>query len=310
MKAALKRNPIIYEIVPPRRDTSRFSTELRGVEEVLQDGRITAINIPELIKRRIEHGEIAYSPATIPPEEYAMIIRDYKESIVNLIAPRMAKDEFLKRARKILHDYKIPNIIIVGKERREDDLPGLGVTAALRLLAAERGDSAALGGICIFSRRSTGIDAGGRKVQVLTEERRVWLKAEAGGDFFTGQITFESEPVLNFLRAYENLCDRTGREPLTIFISLATIPTTSILKLLESLDVVIPPRIRRRLATSPDMGRESARIAKEVFSQVISGAETAGLRVPIGLQIEQIGVNNGTLSLELLDSLNPIMRGR
>ncbi|MDE1853387.1 MAG: hypothetical protein KGI38_06530 [Thaumarchaeota archaeon] len=307
LKAALNSRPVIYEIVPPRRDTSRFSTELRGVEDVLQDDRIAAINIPELINRREERG-VVYSPATIPPEEYAMMIKDYKESIVNLIAPRLEREAFLLRARKVLHEYKIPNLVLVGRERRGDILPGPEVTEGLKLLAAEKGKSTTLGGICIFSRESSGVADGGTKVKKLPEQRRVWSKAEAGCDFVTSQIIFDPNPALNFLRAYGKLCEETGRDPLTVFISLTTIPSTSILSLLDSLDVVVPETVRKRLSTSSDMGRESLRIAEEIFHQVVSEAEKDAIRVPLGLQIEQVGVNSGELSLELLDATYPTIR--
>ena len=104
LKDSLRNRPVIYEIVPPRRDPSRFQSELRGVEEVLNDPRISAVNVPELTKRREEKGQVDYSPVTIPPEEYALMIKEHKEPIVNVVAPRMERDEFLSRARRILRD--------------------------------------------------------------------------------------------------------------------------------------------------------------------------------------------------------------
>ena len=134
LKASLTKRPVIYEIVPPRRDTSRFNTELQGVEEVLHDSRIAAINIPELISRREQKGRVQYYPATIPPEEYAMLIKEYKEAIVNIIAPRLKKQDFATRVEKILGNYDIPNIVLVGRERHGDVLPGPSVPEALALI--------------------------------------------------------------------------------------------------------------------------------------------------------------------------------
>lgn len=309
LRASLGERPVIYEIVPPRRDTSRFSTELRGVEEVFSESRITAINIPELINRREEDGRTVYSPATIPPEEYAMMIKDYKESIVNIIAPRLPRDEFLSRARKVTGQYRIPNLILVGKERHEDSLPGPSVTEAMRLLSNEKEDSVALGGICIFGRDASGADNQGRETRNLPEPKRVWLKADAGCDFVTSQITFESKPAVDFFRAYQVLCEETEKRPVTVFVSIATVPSPSILTLLESLDVVIPAEVRRRLTRSRDMGMESIRVASEVFDQIASSLKDEGVKTPIGLQIEQVGVNSGQLSLELLNATYPILKG-
>jgi len=294
---------VIYEIVPPRRDTSRFHTELRGVEDVLQDSRITAINVPELINRREQHGEVHYSPATIPPEEYAMMIREYKEPIVNVITPRLQQEEFLRRARRVLHEYGIPNLVLVGKERHEDVLPGPGVIEALRLLRSERGDNVALGGICIFNRRSSKSEEYNSRSSRLGEPERVLVKAAAGCDFVTSQIGFDPQPALKFLAKYQELCEKTGTKPLTVFISFTTVPTRNILSLIDNLDVTIPPRVRKRLISSSRMGEESVKISAEILGEILDQAKEGPVRVPLGLQIEQVGVHSGNLSMELLDSV-------
>jgi hypothetical protein len=304
LKEELRNRPVIYEIVPPRRDVSRFNTELRGVEEVLHDRRIEAVNIPELINRRSEGEKVHYSPATIPPEEYAMMIRDYKESIVNVIAPRLSKEDFLRRTRRIINDYRIPNIVVVGKESRDDFLPGPSVSEGLRLLDSERGPEVSLGGICIFDRESDGSKDYGPDKR-LEEHERIWLKAQAGCNFVTSQVTFNSKPAIRFLSQYQKFCDEKKTKPLTVFISLATVPTPSILKLLEGLDVSIPPGVKNDLLSSREMGRESVKVATEVFMEIITEIDLQGIDVPLGLQVEQIGVNNDRLSLELLDAVYP-----
>jgi hypothetical protein len=308
LKSSLSSRPVIYEIVPPRRDTSRFSTELRGIEDVLSDRRIAAINIPELINRREEQKRTSYSPATIPPEEYALMIKDFKESIVNVISPRLGKEEFERRAKKILNEYRIPNLLIVGKERHGDQMPGPSATEALRLLSKAKTDAVALGGICIFDRRASGTDGVGNVTNDMSEQKRVWLKAEAGCDFVTSQITFDQKKAVAFLQAYQLICDETNQKPVTVFISISTVPTQGILSLLETLDVVIPARVRKRLLGESNMGRESLLVAAEVFSEIIAKAKDADIKVPLGLQIEQVGVNSGELSLELLDRTYPVLK--
>lgn len=308
LKASLRNRPVIYEIVPPRRDTSRFNTELRGIEDVLHDPRIAAINIPELTNRTEQNGGVVYSPATIPPEEYWLLIRELKEGIVNMVAPRLERGEFLRRAHSVLHEYGIPNLVVVGKERRADVLPGPSVLEALRLLREEKGGQVSLGGIAIFGRESPATDGYGSGSSVLTEPRRVWYKGKAGCDFVTSQITFDAKPVLRFLSSYQTICEETGTPPLTVFISLTTVPTRSILSLLEGLDVVIPSAVHKKLVNSGDMGRESLRIATEVFQEIVGRADRYAPSVPLGLQIEQIGVNNDALSLSLLDSTCPILK--
>ena len=310
LKTSLKHGPVIYEIVPPRRDSSRFNTELRGVEQVLQDSRIEAINIPELMTRRERRGRVHYSPTTIPPEEYALMIKEYKEPIVNLIVPRLAKDQLLSRVRKIVGGYGVRNLVLGGKERHEDVLPGPSVSEALGAVSSQSPNDVTLGGICIFSRESserTGYRVRGPR---LTEAERIWAKAQAGCDFVTSQINFDSGPALRFLSAYRRICDETGSEPLTVFISLTTVPTHGILSLIEGLDVVVPPKVKKRIANIEKMGAESIKVSAEVFHEIVSESERRGDDIPLGLQVEQVGINNGDLSLELLDRAYPILRGK
>lgn len=304
LKSTLKKRPVIYEIVPPGKDTYRFKTELRGIEQVLQESRVSAINVPELMARREKGGRVTYSPRTIPPEEYALMIKDYKEPIVNMIAPRLAKEDFLTRARRILEDYKIRNLVLVGKEKHEDVLPGPGVVEACELLGAGKVDDVALGGVCIFHRESPATPEYGASSR-LTEARRIWVKARAGCEFVTSQISFDPAPALSFLSAYRTLCDETGDDPVTIFISIATIPSARILALFETLDVVLPPGARTRVLNSGNPGEESLKVAAGVLEEIISESERRGYEIPLGLQIEQVGVNSGDLSLELLDRVYP-----
>ena len=308
LRDSLRSRPVIYEIVPPRRDTSRFQTELRGVEEVLHDSRISAINIPELINRKEDRGRLRYSPATIPPEDYAIMIKEYKEPIINMITPRLPRDEFLHRARKVLHDYGIQNLVLVGKERHDDVLPGPGVVEALRLLRLERRDHIAIGGICIFNRRSTETEATSKRVSRVGEPEKVWMKSEAGCEFVTSQISFDPGPAVKFLTAYQDLCETRRVKPLTVFVSLATIPSPSILTLIESLDVVVPAKVRKRLLGSDQMGKESVRVAAETYETIVTRTEEEGVQIPLALQIEQLGVNNDELSLELLDRVYGVVK--
>ena len=304
LKQRLRSRPIIYEIVPPRRDTSRYHSELRGVEDVLHDRRIDAVNVPELTKRH-EGKHVRYSPVTIPPEEYALMIKEYKEAVVNVIAPRLPREEFVLRGRRILRDYGIPNLVLVGKEKHGDQLPGPGVLEGLEALKPEKGPHSSFGGICIFDRRSMNTGEYGPENGKLTEARRVWLKARAGCDFVTSQITFDAKPALDFLESYQELCLSVDAEPVTVFVSVATVPTPGILTLVESLDVVIPPRAKAALDRGPDMGRKSVELSAGVFQDIIAGAEARGIAVPLGLQVEQVGVNSGELALELLDAVAP-----
>jgi 5,10-methylenetetrahydrofolate reductase len=134
------------------------------------------------------------------------------------------------------------------------------------------------------------------------------MKSEAGCEFVTSQIGFDPKPASSFLAAYQNLCKERGVKPLTVFVSLATTPSPAILSLIESLDVVVPARVRKRLLGSAHIGMESVKIAAETLEKIMARTEEDGVQVPLGVQIEQLGVNNDELSLELLDRVYRILK--
>ena len=308
LKAVLGSRPVIYEIVPPRKDTSRFETDLRGVEEVLHDQRIDAVNIPELINRRETRIGVTYSPVTILAEEYALLIQKYKEPIVNMIAPRMGREEFDQRVQRVTGEYGIDNLVIVGKERHDDGLPGPTVSEALEVVREHRREGTTVGGVCIFERNGKVDSSYQTKSPKLDEPERVWIKASLGCDFVTSQINFEPGPAIRFLSTYDKLCRKTGVKPLTVFISLTTVPSTRIMSLLEGLDVRIAPSTKKNIEQSVDMGRESLKVAAEALRRIVTEVEKNDVEVPIGLHVEQVGVNNSELSMELLEATYGVIK--
>jgi len=303
LKQALGKKPVIYEIVPPRANPSRFGTELRGVEKVMQDSRIDAINIPELINRRESGGQVHYSPATILPEEYALLVNEYKEPIVNIIAPRLTRDAFQKRVHNVIGEYGVKSLVRVGKERHDDVLPGPSVIEAMDLVREQKDKDVVVGGICIFTRSAKlGKDYPGNESN-LDEHGRMWAKAERGCEFVTSQINFDTSAAVDCLANYQDLCQRTGASPMTVFLSIAVVPAQSILSLLESLDVVIPPKLRKRLLQADNIGRESVKVATEVFLEMMGSLESKQIQIPLGLQVEQIGIRSEQLALDLLDNV-------
>ncbi|HEV2225548.1 MAG TPA: hypothetical protein VGR56_01940, partial [Nitrososphaerales archaeon] len=174
---------------------------------------------------------------------------------------------------------------------------------ALDIVREQEYDDIALGGICIFTRKSRGGAEYGYGSN-LEEHRRMWAKGSRGCDFVTSQIVFDSSAAADCLASYQDLCERTGQIPMTVFLSISAVSTKSILSLLELLDVVFPPAVRRRLTQASDIARESLKVSGDVFRGVLESLERMRVEIPIGLQVEQIGVRSEQLTLELLDSVH------
>jgi 5,10-methylenetetrahydrofolate reductase len=307
LKEALRDRPVLYEVVPPRREPSKFETELKGLDGVLADRRVSAINIPELFERLEQGGRVTYAPATIPPEEYAKIIGKHKETVVNVVAPRLTKQELLSRIRRMSESFGVRNTVVVGKERREDALPGPNVTEAIELIRGASSGIETIGGICIFERNSK-LDSDYSPSEKVDEYQRALAKTQKCCDFLTSQITYDSEPASNFITSYQAACEKAEVQPATVFVRLSTIQSEGIMELMDKLDVRIPLVKRKRILQGNNPGRASVEVAAEVFGEVIDCLEKSGAKIPIGLQVEQVGVNSADLTLELLDRAYPVLK--
>ena len=311
----LSSRPVLYEVVPPKLGSpdSEIQRRIELLEGVLHDRRVDAINVPELLERREADGRVSYIPITIAPEEYASLIGGSKEKVVNIVSPRLAPEEFTRRVRN-LESYGIRNLVVVGKARKSDTLPGPSVIEALDLVTLMNKERSGkktgilLGGICIFDRNRKTSHGYGTTSKELNEYERVAIKARHGCRFVTSQINFDSKPPLEFLAKYAALCQRTKERPITIFISLSTVKTPGILSLLTGLGVRIPNAVKKRLQEDPNnMGRISVDASTEVFSEIVESMKSNDIDIPIGLHIEQVGIGSVDLSLELLDRTYPLL---
>ncbi len=311
----LRKKPVIYEVVPPRISQQNRAEEskLKGLEGVLADKRISAVNIPELIAREENEGNINYRSLNVAPEEYAKSLSHTgKEIIVNIISPRMQKDDFMHRVDTAFAGYGIKNLIVVGKERGTDKMPGYNVLEAMSSISsAYNGNGPLLGGICIFDRATSANRDYTTSKGRMREYERIAQKARNGCRFVTSQIVYDAGPVKNFLSEYNDYCEKTGDEPITVFISMAPISSENMLCLMrDRLDVHIPVKTQKRLLASEDIGAESIDTSKMILRDIMDYHKQEGIRVPLGLQIEQIGINNAYLAKQLLDSTYGIFKGR
>lgn len=279
---------------------------------VLSDRRIDAINIPDLIERSVNRGKVNYNDYAMKPEQYADLLKRYgKEIIINAISPRMHKEEFVDR---ILTAYEngIKNYIVVGKERSTDVLPGYSVPDAIKRLSRELNgfDDTSIGGICIFHREHRGAAEYNPHRKYLDEYERVSIKARNGCKFVTSQIVYDAPTAIRFLERYNTYCGSKNEKPLTVLISLAPISSPTLLNLLiEKLDVYIPKNAVKDLLKDPDrIGEKSIEISKSILYKIVSYVRENGINVPLGLQIEQIGLKNYGLALKLLDKTYEVIK--
>ncbi len=218
-----------------------------------------------------------------------------------------------------IHDLRqngIRNLVLVGKARRSDLMPGPSVVEALDLVSlmnlGYRGAEMEMlpGGICIFNRDRKTDHGYETQSEELNEYQRVAIKARHGCRFVTGQISFDSRAPIDFFTGYKAHCEKSGERPISVFVSLSTIKSEGILSLFtERLEVYVPEETTKKLLRDLDrMGELSLEISPEVFSEIVESIKSNRIDVPVGLHIEQVGKNSADLSLELLDRTYPILK--
>ncbi|HMF33150.1 MAG TPA: hypothetical protein VKK79_17120 [Candidatus Lokiarchaeia archaeon] len=306
----LRDRPIIYEVVPPRLDISPEScnSTLKMLQTVLDEPRIDAFNVPEIIERKEFEGTVTYNQLRVNAEDYASLIQSKdKEAIVNVIAPRMQRENFSERVSNIL-DNGIHNVVIVGKEKSVDVLPGPNVIEALDIISGlnkTHDVKIVPGGITMFQRNQK--ESHGYPIKgTLDEYQRVALKADHGCKFVTSQIIFDSAEAIDFLARYGDYVLASRENPVTVFISLSTIASEKVMDLMDFLGVYLPTGFRKELKSNFErMGIISVEHSIQVLGEVMDGIKDNGAssRIPIGLHVEQVGSSTKSmdLSLSLLD---------
>ncbi|HLC59709.1 MAG TPA: hypothetical protein VJH34_04255 [archaeon] len=316
LEKKLYNHPILYEVVPPKLDLSLsdFRNKLNLLKSVLDECKIDAFNVPEIIDRREIGGRVLYEQSRLAPEEYASLIAlQDREVIVNIVAPRLPKDIFIRRVENIVNSG-IYNIVVVGKEKNIDNFPGPNVVEALDIISSMNKSSEKIvpGGITMFQRNykeNHGYAVNGS----LNEYQRIAIKAKHGCRFVTSQIIFDSKDASDFFSKYKDYHIATSEDPITVFISLSTIASEKVLDLMGYLGVYISDDFRKELkANYSKMGELSVEHSVKVLGEIIDSMREKGSHkyIPIGLQIEQVGSNGKStdLSLELLDRTYGIIK--
>lgn len=189
---------LLLEMVPPTHSegmaglTKRL-TEIRQIQAAIP---IHAINIPEI------HPESAHGKGgernkpfeeRMSPREFSRHIHNATglDCIVNHVVvhqPCAALEEWLTKSQQ---SFGIDQVVLVGGERHTIQYPGPGVCEANRI-AKSLGHNPPLtvGNICIPGRRD--------------EALRIARKLNAGADFFTTQVIYEADDMIQLVQQLAN----------------------------------------------------------------------------------------------------------
>jgi len=286
----------LYELLPLPRHLSKrdLAYSLSFLTRMLADFSVDAVNIPEVREetRNGDRGEAEIKK--MEPRVLGSYLQQYpvRHVIVNRPIVYLPWEEQEKWLSETYTKFTIATLILVGGESSKVDYPGLSVESSARKIR-QLFPEIFLGGITIPTRKG--------------EAERVWQKSEAGIEFFTTQILYESAAVKQFLKDYWVLCKEKKTEPKMIFLSFAPVSTTRDMHLLSWLDVEISETTENLLKIGwLGMSGRSLHICQEVLEDILEFVENEKIAIPLGLNVEHVNRHNIELSFLLLKRLSKV----
>ncbi len=290
---ALLSHPLFFAPVPPssrtpaHRAAERVDEVARLVERI---PRIDAVDVPELIDENHD-GRPRYR--TGDPRSYARALsgRIDRELMVNKVVAHLESHSALEAWAEETVLGGVRNAVLVGGTSRFIPYPGPPVAEANRVVRPILSrDNGMLGNIAIPQRRG--------------EAHRMLLKTRAGASFFTTQLLFSSEAIGDMLAAYDRLCREVPMTPAAVVLSFAPVADETDIEFVRWLGADLPDEAERRLLRDgeTDAFGQAVALATEVWETVRARAAHDRLRVPLGVNVEQVTSRHLDYAAEMLTS--------
>jgi hypothetical protein len=298
----LDRVPLLFEAVPPARRASPRTVE--GLLDKLEPHlrrlrRISAVNVPEVLDEN-HMGQPFYR--NWDPREFAKALRERvpRDVIVNkVVVHSTSRGAFVRWARDTVVRDQIHNIVLVGGASSLRKYPGPGVVEAagmvshiFRSMATQNG---LVGTIAIPSRPH--------------EAERTFTKTLSGARFATTQILFDTDSLKGLLTEYDQLCREFEVAPLAVLISIAPISDIHDLEFVRWLGAEVPDVVEESLFShDPEAAKDrSIDIAVKVWKETASFCRKNAIRVPLGLNIEQVSHHNLDAAVEMAERISAVL---
>ncbi|MDE1821292.1 MAG: methylenetetrahydrofolate reductase [Euryarchaeota archaeon] len=294
----LQKRPLLFEAVPPvRRATPRTVEGLLSkiVPSLRRLHRLSAINVPEVLDEN-HMGQPFYR--NLDPRHFGHLLREQvaRDVVVNkVVVHASSRGAFVRWARDTIIRQHFHNVVLVGGASSLRKYPGPGVVEAAgmishiyRSMAVHEG---LVGSIAIPSRPH--------------EAERLFTKTLSGVRFATTQILFDTDSLKGLLTEYDRLCREFEVDPLTVVISLAPVSDIHDLEFVRWLGAEVPDVVEESLfSKDPEAAKEhSIEIAVKVWKDTAQFARKRGIRVPLGLNVEQVSQHNLDAAIEMAEQL-------
>jgi len=276
---ALAAGPLFFEPVPPsaRTPAARLEERLRAVAELVRGvPRVDAVDVPELVDENHE-GKPRYRSGDIRAYALALQERTDRPALVNKVVAHVADPGALEGWARETVARGVRYAVLVGGASRYIPYPGPGVIEANRLCRPVfRAAGGGVGNIAIPQR--TG------------EAHRMLSKTRAGAAFFTTQILFDSDQIVQLLHEYDLLCRQAAIPPVAVVISFAPIADDLDVEFVRWLGADISEAAEAAILGDDDVSiaSRSEQRALRVWEDVTRAARVDELAVPLGVNVEQI----------------------
>ena len=304
LEAALSARPLFFEPVPPtaRLQPARLEERIEAVARMVAAiPRLDALVIPELVDENHE-GRPHYRSGDVRSFALSLQERTGRPAIVNKVVAYLDPSGAVERWAEETTSLGIRYAVLVGGASRYIPYPGPSVAEANRacrpILQRAGG---AVGNIAIPQR--------------VGEPHRMLSKTRVGAAFFTTQILFDAEQVVQMVRQYDLLCRQAAIPPGAVLLSVAPISDEQDIEFVRWLGADLPEPVERAILEGDDaeaLRRSEAR-ALAVWDEVARTARAEELEVPLGVNVEQISARHlepaGHLLQEFARRLEPTAPG-
>lgn len=304
-KEAIRSQPLMFEpSLPPilYKDSSadkiaKVRSELDKFIALLKDSRrVNAINIPELIEEN--HSGKPYR-RSLDAIGFASIVDGNleKEIVANKIVAHFDSTSALEAWVKESLNLGIKNIVAVGGSYSFIRYPGPSVIEANRIITPLLDIHGGLLGSIVIPQRK------GEAVRMLE-------KTKSGTSFFTTQMLFDSQNIINLIAEYDKLCKMESISPATILISFAPVTREEDLRFMLWLGAEIPQNLEQstRGLKYSEINPIYLKNAINTWEKVLAATYKNNYSVHLGVNVEQILKHNLSSSLEMLDAFTGKMQ--
>ncbi|MCI4372671.1 MAG: hypothetical protein L3K02_03395 [Thermoplasmata archaeon] len=298
LRESLADRPLLFAPVLPslRSPAHRIAERVDETARLLMKlPRVDAIYVPELVEENHE-GRPRYR--SYDPSEYVVHLtsRTGHPGIVTKVVAHMesvlALQEWAERSVR----RGVRNVVLVGGSSSKIPYPGPAVEEADRaVVPVLEAAGGVVGNITIPHRTD--------------EAARMLRKTKAGVTFFTTQLLFDAEGVIDSIREYGRLCRDAAIVPATVILSFAPLGDEDDIEFVRWLGAHLPEEVEQVLLQDEQaLSRRTVELALSVWTEVVGA--TSRSSVPLGVSVEQVSARHLVSARDLLTAFSGLLPPR